>query len=56
MSWQMERQAEREIQLLERELEDTDNPSERLAIEQEIRAIEKERDAMLWAESDRHDW
>lgn len=45
----MNRQAEREIELLERQLEETDDPKEQAAIRQDLREMERElADAERW--------
>lgn len=47
----MHRQAERELELLERQLEETDDPKEQAAIRQDLREIERElADADRWRE------
>ncbi len=47
----MNRQAEREMELLEKQLEETDDPKEQAAIRQDLREIERElADAERWRE------
>jgi hypothetical protein len=48
------RQAERAIELLERQLEETDDPKEQAAIRQELREMDRElADAERWREEGR---